>query len=207
VASAVAVVSAPAAQIKAAAPTPAPVVTANQAKVKAEAPAPKTPVAQAKTDTPATAIPVVQAKSTPPIEATAPVKVATPVPAALIAPAIVPASHNVASAQPAPASRHSSNKIEVPAPTMKMARAGNASARVFFGAPADSPNITGYTVTALADGKSTGITATGIKSPITITGLDNGSPYTFTVTAKSGASSSEASEQSNAVTPLKILGD
>jgi hypothetical protein len=78
---------------------------------------------------------------------------------------------------------------------------------VFFGAPAESASITSYTVTALTGGAATGLTASGTKSPITISGLNNGTVYTFTVTANSSAGTSEASEQSNTVTPLKILGD
>jgi hypothetical protein len=59
----------------------------------------------------------------------------------------------------------------------------------------------------LTGGKPAGITATGTKSPITITGLSNGSVYTFRVTANNNSGTSEASEQSNTVTPLKMLGD
>jgi hypothetical protein len=199
-------------------PVAPPVPAITVATVKEEVTIQKTPVAKSKVEAPVATTPAVQAKASAPIEVhvplAVPVQVVVPVPVVVAAPAtvevpaIVPAPTNVAPAvQTAPTSRHSSNKTDVPAPIMKMARAGNSSARVFFAAPADSPNISSYIVTALSDGKPTGITATGAKSPITITGLNNGSSYTFTVTAKSGASSSEASDQSNSVTPLRILGD
>ncbi len=39
-----------------------------------------------------------------------------------------------------------------------------------------------YTVTATAGGKS--IVSRGVRSPITVRGLTNGTPYTFVVTAR-----------------------
>jgi len=55
--------------------------------------------------------------------------------------------------------------------------------------------ITGYTVTA-----SNGATATGATSPIAITGLSLGIPYTFTVTATNAAGTSVASAPSTSIT-------
>jgi uncharacterized protein (TIGR02145 family) len=85
------------------------------------------------------------------------------------------------------------------APIIGTATAGDAEATVTFTAPASDGGaaITTYTVTSSPGG----ITTTGASSPITITGLTNGTPYTFTVTAtnfKSGA----ASAASNSVTPV-----
>jgi trimeric autotransporter adhesin len=92
----------------------------------------------------------------------------------------------------------------VSAPTIGTATAGDAQATVTFTAPASSSTITGYTVTSSPGG----ITATGTASPIIVTGLTNGTSYTFTVTATSAAGTSAASEASNAVTPTSssILG-
>ncbi len=84
------------------------------------------------------------------------------------------------------------------APTKVTATAGNTQARVTFTPPAPNGGtaITGYTVTS-----SGGPTATGGASPITVTGLTNGTAYTFTVTAANAAGSGPASGPSNSVTP------
>ena len=82
------------------------------------------------------------------------------------------------------------------APTAVTAVAGNGSATVSFTPPSGS--ISSYVVTSSPGG----ITATGGASPITVTGLANGTTYTFTVVAKASATvSSESSAPSNPVTP------
>jgi uncharacterized protein (TIGR02145 family) len=83
------------------------------------------------------------------------------------------------------------------------AAAGDAQARVTFTAPASNGGaaITGYTVTSSPGGG----TATGASSPITITGLANGTTYTFTVTATNSAGTGTASAASNSVTPAAGL--
>jgi hypothetical protein len=85
------------------------------------------------------------------------------------------------------------------APTIGTATGGNAQAVVTFTAPASdggSP-ITGYRVTSSPGG----ITATGSSSPITITGLTNGTAYTFTVAAQNLVGYGAESAASNSVTP------
>ncbi len=84
-------------------------------------------------------------------------------------------------------------------PTDVTATAGNQQATVSFSIPVvngGSP-ITGYEVTASPGN----ITAIGAASPITVTGLSNGTMYTFTVKAVNGAGSSAASAVSKDVTP------
>ena len=84
------------------------------------------------------------------------------------------------------------------APTIGTATGGNAQASVTFTAPASTggSSITSYTVTSSPGG----ITASGASSPITVTGLTNGTAYTFTVQATSFATG-PASAASNSVTP------
>jgi hypothetical protein len=85
------------------------------------------------------------------------------------------------------------------APTSVVATAGNASASVAFTAPASNGGsvITGYTVTSSPGS----FTATGATSPVNVTGLTNGTAYTFTVIATNAVGNSVASTASTAVTP------
>ena len=85
------------------------------------------------------------------------------------------------------------------APTSVKATAGNAQATVTFTAPADGGSpITGYTVTSSPGG----LTASGTAAPITVTGLTNGTAYTFTVTATNDVGTSPSSAKSNSVKPV-----
>lgn len=85
------------------------------------------------------------------------------------------------------------------APVIGTALAGNARAMVNFTPPAsnDGTDIDQYKVTASPGG----VTATGTASPITITGLTNGTAYTFTVRAHNSLGYGAASTASNSVTP------
>ena len=85
------------------------------------------------------------------------------------------------------------------APTSVTATAGDGSATVTFTAPAFTgipPGITGY----LATSSPGGFTATGASSPLTITGLTNGTSYTINVQATNGTGYGAAGT-SNSVTP------
>lgn len=84
------------------------------------------------------------------------------------------------------------------APTDVVARPDFASATVSFKAPDNTGNlpITGYQVVASPGG----ITVSGSASPITVTGLANGTTYTFSVQAINGVGGGPAGT-SNPVTP------
>jgi len=75
---------------------------------------------------------------------------------------------------------------------------------VSFDAPVSDGNspVLFYTVTSVPGG----ITASGTASPVTISGLTNGVAYAFIVTATNAAGTSDASLQSNAVTPFAVPG-
>ena len=81
------------------------------------------------------------------------------------------------------------------APTSLVATSGNATASIAF---TPSVNAVSYTVTS----SPAGITATGTASPIVVSGLTNGTSYTFTMTATNASGTSSASTASNAVTPM-----
>ncbi len=86
------------------------------------------------------------------------------------------------------------------APAIGTATAGNAQATVSFSAPSSNGGsvITSYTVTSSPGG----ITASGASSPLTVTGLTNGTAYTFTVKATNSVGTGASSAASNAVTPV-----
>ncbi len=93
--------------------------------------------------------------------------------------------------------------VTVPgAPTNVSATTGNASASVSWTAPSSDGGsaLTGYTVISNPAG---GITApiNGSATSTTVTGLTNGTPYTFTVTATNEVGTGSASSASNSVTP------
>lgn len=88
------------------------------------------------------------------------------------------------------------------APTIGVATPGNAQASVAFSAPASDGGsaITGYTVTSTPGG----LTASGAGSPLVVTGLTNGTAYTFTVHATNAVGNSAESAASSAVTPSTV---
>ncbi|BBH22131.1 hypothetical protein Back11_34760 [Paenibacillus baekrokdamisoli] len=88
------------------------------------------------------------------------------------------------------------------APTNVTATAGNGEATVSFTAPANNGGraIIGYTVTSSPGG----VKASGLSGPIKVSGLTNGTQYTFTVVATNKEGDSVASAASNAVTPMTV---
>ena len=98
-----------------------------------------------------------------------------------------------------------STPITVPAaPTSVTARAEDGQAIITFTPPASNggSEITGYRVTASPGG----LTVTGTGSPLTISGLTNGTSYTFTVQAINKAGISESSVESNVIIPSTPTG-
>ncbi|WP_243049675.1 fibronectin type III domain-containing protein [Dyella sp. RRB7] len=91
------------------------------------------------------------------------------------------------------------NGIVPGAPTIGSATAGNQQATVNFTAPTTSGGspIVSYTATS-SPGNVTGTCA---NTPCTVSGLTNGTAYTFTVTATNGVGTGSPSAASNAVTP------
>ncbi|GAB1146537.1 MAG: tandem-95 repeat protein [Shewanella algae] len=91
------------------------------------------------------------------------------------------------------------NAVVPGAPTSVNAVASDASATVSFSAPASTGGaaISSYTVTSSPGG----ITANGAGSPLTVSGLSNGTDYSFTVSASNTAGTGPASSPSNTVTP------
>ena len=88
------------------------------------------------------------------------------------------------------------------APTIGTATAINSEATVPFTAPSSDGGsaITYYTATS-SPGDITGTLSQAGSGSITVTGLSNGTPYTFTVTATNAIGTSLASAASSSITP------
>jgi len=101
------------------------------------------------------------------------------------------------------------NPLKVPnAPNSISATGGDAEATVSFTAPADVGGgaITGYGAVAIKTSDGTTATATGAASPLTVTGLTNGSAYTMNVWALNTFGPSPFSAASGSISPAAIRG-
>jgi titin len=90
------------------------------------------------------------------------------------------------------------------APTSVSATAGNGSATVSWTAPASDGGsaITGYNVTRFVGGIAQGTDSVGVVTQTTVSGLTNGTTYTFRVAAKNTIGTGAQSSDSNGVTPM-----
>lgn len=91
------------------------------------------------------------------------------------------------------------------APTSVAAVAGNAQATVTFIGPVEAPGnaVTGYTVTSNPAG-GVDSNAGSLSLSHVVTGLANGTAYTFTVRASNTTGQGPASAASNSVTPVTV---
>ncbi len=95
------------------------------------------------------------------------------------------------------------------APTIGTATAGNATATVTWTAPGNNGGaaITGYVVTPyIGGGPQTAQTFNSTATTETVTGLTNGTAYTFKVAAINAAGTGNQSGSSNSVTPTTVPG-
>jgi hypothetical protein len=88
-------------------------------------------------------------------------------------------------------------------PTSVSAAGGEAEATVSFTAPS---NVGGAAVTGYVATSNDGIGASGSASPITVSGLSNGTSYTFNVWAINPFGWSSPSDASGSVTPALAIG-
>jgi len=100
---------------------------------------------------------------------------------------------------PLPPISSGSGGIQPGTPTIGTATEGNGTATVPFTAPAYLGKPIGTTYTATSTPSS--ITGTSSTSPITVSGLSNGTAYTFKVKLGNGVATSLESAASNSVTP------
>ena len=114
---------------------------------------------------------------------------------------------NIVGTGPASAPSNAVTPATVPgAPTGVTATAGNAQATITWAAPTSNGGsaITGYTVTSNPGGKTASVGGSTLAA--TVTGLTNGTSYTFTVVASNTIGPSIPSAASNAVTPATVPG-
>ena len=92
------------------------------------------------------------------------------------------------------------------APSLTRLVPGDSSIKVFFTAPVSNggATITGYTATCTAAGGGSSKSASGLESPLTVTGLVNGTSYNCTVHATNSAGNSTESTAKTAVAGRKL---
>jgi len=114
----------------------------------------------------------------------------------------VTATNPVGTSTPSSASNAVTPMTLPDAPTSVAAVAGNQQATVSWAAPASDggSSITLYTVTS----DPGAISATSTVPSAAVTGLTNGTSYTFTVTATNSVGASTPSSPSNAITPATV---
>ena len=91
------------------------------------------------------------------------------------------------------------------APSLASATAGNAQVTLAWSAVAGATSYNVYHGTAIGVTKATGIKSSGVTSPYAVTGLTNGTPYFFIVTAQGAGGESAASNERSA-TPTAPAG-
>src|ERR1700674_1633131 len=89
-----------------------------------------------------------------------------------------------------------------PVPTGIRVVAGDGEATLTWRPPSAGAPITGYTIVASPDGATTTVSA--VVPAATISGLTNGTPYTFTVAAINAVGTGPASPATSAVTPTSV---
>jgi len=111
----------------------------------------------------------------------------------------------VSPASAASSSSSSGGNTVAGAPTAVTAVVGDSQATVSWTAPSSDGGaaITSYTVSA-SPGSATATTSNGTTLSIVVTGLTNGTAYTFTVKATNSVGDSTASSASSAVTPVDV---
>ena len=95
------------------------------------------------------------------------------------------------------------------APTGVSAEPASRSARVSWTAPTSDGGkpVTGYVITPYLGATAQSPVSVGAGASATVTGLANGSAYTFTVAAQTGAGTGPASTASSATTPQAMIFD
>ncbi|HEX2806263.1 MAG TPA: fibronectin type III domain-containing protein, partial [Kineosporiaceae bacterium] len=99
------------------------------------------------------------------------------------------------------------NVALAPVPGNATAKPGNASATVTWVAPTTTSGVTGYQIRAFAGASTTAsktVTVAASRLTASVTGLTNGTGYTFDVSSLYGTSAGPASARSVAVTPSLI---
>jgi RHS repeat-associated protein len=92
-------------------------------------------------------------------------------------------------------------------PTNVVASGGNQQVSLVWTAPANNgATITSYTATAAPGGATATVNGNPAAAAVTVTGLTNGTPYTFTVVAHNANGDGPASAPSNSATPSVLPG-